>query len=191
MTVEEIKKDIEKLGSIRRTCPKCHKRIRVKPDRVTCPECRGKYFQKEKKVETKQATVEVSVKGLHTIVVSPKADKKSVEPKKLESIEGCFYIKSSRGADAKAILVENGIQVLKGSVLATGFALSTPEVIRQKIDELQESGVIDNLQFTKDFTFKSSSTAAAVVQGRSANGLRDWKNAEGKSIKEVREEQLK
>ncbi len=175
MTTEEIKNDIEKLGSIRRTCPKCHKRIRVKPDRVTCPKCGGKYFQKEKEIKVKL-----------TKVSAPKVEE-PIEPKKSESIEGCFYIKSSRGTDAKAILTYDGVQVLKGSVVASDLAPSATETIRNKISKLRDLGIIDSSnQFPKDYTFKSPSMAASVVQGRNANGLTDWKNQNGKSIKEVR-----
>ncbi len=181
MTTEEIKKDIEKLGSIRRTCPKCHKRMRVKPDRVTCPECGGKYFQSEKETKVKP-----------TKIIAPKVAK-PIEIKKpevidrSEVIESCFYIKSSRGADAKAILTDDGIQVLKGSVAAPDLAPSTTKTIRNKISSLRDLGIIDSSnQFPKDYIFKSPSMAASVIQGRNANGLTDWKNADGKSIKEVR-----
>jgi len=179
MTVEEIKKDIELSNSIRRTCPKCHMRIRVKPDRVTCPKCGGKYFQKEKEIKVRPTKVLAK-----WVSIVPK---KSIEPIKPEAIEGYFYIKSSRGADARAILTDEGIRVLKGSVTAPGLAPSTTKTIRNKISKLREAGIIaESGLFPTDYTFKSPSMAASVIQGRNANGLTDWKNQDGKSIKEVR-----
>ncbi len=37
----------------------------------------------------------------------------------------------------------------------------------------------------EDYLFSSPSTAAAVVMGRNANGLKEWKTKEGKSLKEI------
>jgi hypothetical protein len=33
--------------------------------------------------------------------------------------------------------------------------------------------------------FKSPSAASAIITGRSSNGLRDWKDSAGKSLKEL------
>ena len=45
-------------------------------------------------------------------------------------------------------------------------------------------------RFTQDFSFSSPSTAAAVVLGRSANGRIEWKDAKGRTLKELQEAQL-
>ena len=41
--------------------------------------------------------------------------------------------------------------------------------------------------FTQDQVFNSPSTAAGVIQGRTANGRKDWRNSEGKTLKELQE----
>ena len=41
--------------------------------------------------------------------------------------------------------------------------------------------------FTQDQVFQSPSTAAGVIQGRSANGRIEWKTAGGKTLKELQE----
>ena len=41
--------------------------------------------------------------------------------------------------------------------------------------------------FTQDQVFGSPSTAAGVIQGRTANGRKDWKNGDGKTLKELQE----
>lgn len=41
------------------------------------------------------------------------------------------------------------------------------------------------LTFSEDTEFPSSSTAAAVVCGGTANGLTVWKNKDGKTLKEL------
>ena len=42
----------------------------------------------------------------------------------------------------------------------------------------------DNLIFEKDYEFSSPSTAASIVMGRNANGLKEWKLKNGKTLKE-------
>jgi len=43
----------------------------------------------------------------------------------------------------------------------------------------------DRLRFSKDYEFASPSAAAAIIRGGNANGLTSWKNAEGKTLKEI------
>jgi len=50
---------------------------------------------------------------------------------------------------------------------------------------LEDAG--DTLRLTQDYTFNSSSTAAGVLLGRSANGRIDWKDARGRTLKEIQE----
>lgn len=56
-------------------------------------------------------------------------------------------------------------------------------------DELIENKVLtlkDNaLTFEKDFLFSSPSSAAAVIMGRSANGLKEWKDQSGRELSAV------
>ena len=43
---------------------------------------------------------------------------------------------------------------------------------------------VEFLEFSEDFLFSSPSAAAAIVMGRSANGLTEWKLTSGKTLKE-------
>jgi hypothetical protein len=58
--------------------------------------------------------------------------------------------------------------------------------LRQK---LKDDGVLggkgDRLVFLKDIEFASPSAAAAVIHGGHANGLTAWKDADGKTLKEI------
>jgi hypothetical protein len=49
----------------------------------------------------------------------------------------------------------------------------------------------DKFRFTQDYTFNSPSMASDVVLGRSSNGRVDWKDATGKTLKELQEAQAK
>jgi len=45
----------------------------------------------------------------------------------------------------------------------------------------------DKLVFKRDYEFSSPSAAASVIHGGQANGLQAWKDARGKSLKELEE----
>ena len=44
-------------------------------------------------------------------------------------------------------------------------------------------------RFTRDFDLSSPSTAAGVLLGRTANGRIEWKDAAGKTLREIQEEE--
>ena len=95
-----------------------------------------------------------------------------------------YIISAARGANAKAVITPEGIVVLKGFSVAVSEVPSTPKAVSQKRHELIKTEIIKEFKFTKDFLFSSPSTAAAVVMGRSANGLLEWKKEDGSSIKD-------
>lgn len=95
-----------------------------------------------------------------------------------------YFISAARGAQAAGILTSEGFVILKDSQVASSEVPSTPEAVKEKRKNLVESDIITNWKFTKDYLFSSPSIAAAVVMGRSANGLVEWKNKAGTSIKE-------
>lgn len=95
-----------------------------------------------------------------------------------------YMISAARGANATSVLISEGIVVLKDSSVAISEVPSTPQVVIKKRTDLMESGVIQEFKFVKDYLFSSPSTAAAVVMGRSANGLIEWKKEDGSTIKD-------
>lgn len=102
-----------------------------------------------------------------------------------------YSISAARGANARAILTNDGMVIRAGSEAATSVVPSTPESIINIRDKLIDDGVIvtDNsrMVFARDHLFSSPSTAAAVVLGRSANGRIEWKDSQGRTIKENEE----
>ncbi|MBL7983188.1 MAG: GIY-YIG nuclease family protein [Flavobacteriales bacterium] len=85
----------------------------------------------------------------------------------------------------------DGFVVFMGSVAMAVLQRSTDATVVRRHAELVASKVLvpagpDTLRFTKDYEFTSPSTAAAVVLGRSANGWTEWKDAEGRTLDEVR-----
>lgn len=99
-----------------------------------------------------------------------------------------FYINATRGANGFGIPSSKGFIVFKNSEIATSTVDSMQKSllnIRQKL--IDNKTIVKNeklLVFEKDYEFSSPSTAAAIVMGRNANGLREWKLKNGTSLKE-------
>lgn len=88
---------------------------------------------------------------------------------------------------AKAISTNEGLVILKGSTSAQQFSPASTKSLKAKWEELHTSGIIKNNTFTKDYLASSPSTAAAMVLGRNANGLTEWKTQDGKCLKDLLE----
>jgi hypothetical protein len=99
-----------------------------------------------------------------------------------------FYLKSARGADAQGEPSSEGFVVFKGSKATIKVTDSIPSgfkklkqklIIEKKLIEKEEF-----FEFSEDYIFSSPSTAAAIVIGRSANGLTEWKLSSGITLKD-------
>lgn len=96
-----------------------------------------------------------------------------------------------KGLTASGRLTPAGLVVLEGSqavLKERASAKNYPYVLatRKKLIEegtLSENG--DHFLFTQDVEFSSPSAAATVVHGGSANGLISWKDADGRTLKEL------
>lgn len=94
-------------------------------------------------------------------------------------------------------VVATGYESSGGFVVLAGSGVVGQEVpsIHGYISELRTSllsqGVIEKTAsswiFKQDYEFKSPSTAAGVVLGRSSNGRTEWKDAKGRTLKEIQE----
>jgi hypothetical protein len=93
----------------------------------------------------------------------------------LSRVEEALYIKAARGASGKGRRVSDGFVVFKGSEIALDTVPSFPKGFNTLRDELLDSETVqkngEKLIFMSDYLFSSPSAAAAVIMGRSANGL--------------------
>lgn len=105
-----------------------------------------------------------------------------------------FFIKAARGADAEGEPTSDGFVVFKGSKAA---GLTVPSMtsnflnLRQKL--IDEKAIVENgnsYEFVEDYIFSSPSTAAAMVMGRNANGLTEWKLKSGNTLKEYESSEI-
>jgi hypothetical protein len=105
-----------------------------------------------------------------------------------------FYI-NQKTITASALLTSEGIVVLKGSEVGQVVAASLSNGYKEKRNELINEAIIklekNQLYFTKDYLFTSSSQAAGIILGYSVSGPKLWKTKAGKTLKQFEEELLK
>ncbi len=112
-------------------------------------------------------------------------EKREFKPKQKQET---FFIKSVRNADGQGEPSSDGFVVFKGSKAAATIVNSmTPNFIKLR-QKLIDEGVLNNkteyFEFSDDYIFSSPSTAAVMIMGRNANGLTEWKNKDGKTLKD-------
>lgn len=98
-----------------------------------------------------------------------------------------LYLKIGKVQGTGAV-TNDGFVVYAGSNISNTIAEKSYNKGYRKIRErLLEEGIInkDTRKFVEDYTFKSPSAAAAVLMGYNQNGLLDWKNKDGKTLKEL------
>ena len=103
-----------------------------------------------------------------------------------------FYIQAPRGANAMGQMTNEGFLVLKDSQIAGSTTNSFPKAMHNlRMQLIEDSLVVNRNQrfiFSQDYLFSSPSAAAAIVMGRSANGLTEWKLSDGRILKAVESE---
>lgn len=124
--------------------------------------------------------------GEHLRVMVGTLGYKIFEPltKKRTDKQETYCISAARGADARGFQTNEGFVVLKGSRIADSEVPSTPQPIKTKRAALVAEKQVEGFTLTKDILFSSPSLAAAVVMGRSANGLVEWKLKNGSTLKD-------
>lgn len=126
----------------------------------------------------------VSTLGYNAFEQIRQADTK-VQPDKEEDL---FYISATRGANGIGKTTSEGFVVFENSQVADPITNSYPKTMQKLRDTLISEGVIvkenDNLIMKRDYLFSSSSSAAMIIMGRSANGLTEWKMKSGKTLQD-------
>jgi len=96
---------------------------------------------------------------------------------------------------AREELEKAGIYILSGNDPVTNAPLAyigEAEIIRDRLKQhkTKEFWVSAIVFVSKDAEFSSPSAAAAAIHGGHANGLTAWKTADGKSLKQLDEQEL-
>lgn len=101
------------------------------------------------------------------------------------------FVCRASGSDGRGLYTEEGFVVLKGSV---GRLRSVPSITGTADDNLRQrllqQGVMraegDTVVFQRDHLFRSPSSAAVALLGRTANGWIEWKTADGRTLDEAK-----
>lgn len=118
-----------------------------------------------------------------------KQEEKTIENSKLET-DAIYFIKTN-SFRASMKETDQGYIVLKGSVGKKELSNSCTDTyvhMRKKLLETKimvESG--DKLIFVEDTIFNSPSAASNMILGRNSNGMTEWINQKGQTLKEVQE----
>jgi hypothetical protein len=91
-----------------------------------------------------------------------------------DSPEGFIVQAGSRGRTKEVPSMHEWLRNIRQSLIGQGI--------------LADDG--GHLVLTQDYTFDSPSSAAAVLLGRAANGRTEWKDGDGKTLKELQTEAL-
>jgi len=112
-------------------------------------------------------------------------EKREIKPQQKQEN---FYIKSARGADGQGVQTSEGFVVFKGSKVAVESVKSFPPNFVKIRNKLIDENILlhkgEYYEVTEDYLFSSPSTAAAIVMGRNANGLEEWKQKDGTTLKD-------
>lgn len=110
------------------------------------------------------------------------------KPDQARGTRELLYIKA-KGIKAKGYETNRGFVVLEGSEAVIEEVPSIHQYLTNLRSDLVNKGVLQDRDghfiFSEDYLFSSPSTAAGVVQGRSANGRTNWKDAKGKTLKTI------
>ncbi len=102
-----------------------------------------------------------------------------------------FLYCKSREASAMGFISENGFTVLKDSKVSynivPSFSKHNPGYYNLRI-KLENNGIIFSGTFQNDYEFSAPSAASSVVLGRSSNGRIDWKDENGRILRELIED---
>lgn len=110
---------------------------------------------------------------------------------RVKSTEHPAFILRAKGIEARGLDGPEGFVVLEGSGAVRDEVPSLQAFVSSQRRSLREIGVLvesgDTLRVSQDYSFNSPSTAASVLLGRNTNGRSEWKDATGRSLKEVQE----
>ena len=101
---------------------------------------------------------------------------------------------SAKGIQARGFEAAGGFVVRADSKAVKNEVASIHTYLSELRKALLNQGIFEDMGTTyrlvQDYSFTSPSTAAGVLLGRSSNGRAEWKNAEGRSLKEIQEAEV-
>ncbi len=115
------------------------------------------------------------------------------EQAKVTGRKGRDLVLIAKGIEARGVDSPQGFVVRAGATAVKTEVPSIHASLANLRQTLIEKGVLEEgeetLRLAQDYTFRSPSTAAGVLLGRSANGRIEWKNIKGSTLKEIQNAQ--
>lgn len=99
--------------------------------------------------------------------------------------ENIFYLKNKGIEYAKGKVTNKGFVILKGSKIKSGIYEGLSKSLINFVQRERNSDSIQNEKFIEDYLCTTPTMAAVLILGRNSNGYTEWKNKEGKTIREV------
>jgi len=136
------------------------------------------------------ATMEEFLENIYLVAAALGFDVLELPPAEPAGQDGSeLTFEMENGVTAKGFSSDEGFVVKAGSQSVVADAGSLQGGYKNLKDDLKKKGVLvadaGQLKFTQDYSFKSSSAAAAVVSGSQRSGPKSWKNQEGKTLGEI------
>lgn len=111
---------------------------------------------------------------------------KGLETEKSPSESQTLYLER-KIKDLDITIKATGMQTPEGFIVFSGSSISPSDdhTITENLKSIRKKAKKDNDILQEDVLFKSPSYAAMFVIGKSANGMTSWKNANGKTLKDI------
>lgn len=113
------------------------------------------------------------------------------EKAKAGAVNSSDLFLKAKGIEARGVDGSEGFVVRTGSQAVKDEVASIHAYLAALRKSLLAQGVLEpagtGYRITQDYTFNSPSTAAGVLLGRSSNGRMEWKDAKGRTLKEIQE----
>ncbi len=115
------------------------------------------------------------------------------EKAEASATKGRDLLLKAKGIEARGIDSPQGFVVRAGSTAVKNEVPSIHAYMTTLRQTLLKTGVLADagevFRLSQDYTFNSPSTAAGVLLGRTANGRIEWKDAIGRSLKEIQDQE--
>lgn len=96
-----------------------------------------------------------------------------------------LYLTNNKIQYAKGIITDEGFVILKGSRIKEGISTSISPSLLNFAERERDSNDIINGEFVRNHLCSSPSMAGVVILGRNCNGYDEWKNENGKKLRDI------
>lgn len=108
-----------------------------------------------------------------------------VSKERIEEQKNILYLTNNKTTYAKGIMTDEGFVILKGSKIKEGISEGISLSLLKFAERERNSEDIINGEFVNDHLCSSPSMAGVIILGRNCSGYEEWKNKDGKKLKDI------